>query len=162
MKKLKWWQWGLIGFFGIALVGAIVDPPEPRSGEAETQYVDPDGDIELISGNSIFAMTFDPRADPDELLQISRRYCNEFDFCKIYGWSNPELAAGNMPLTERENEAVEFVYTLSRWNGVDRAWFNCRRWDRPSGQCLTQQPNSETTEEVADDDPRSVPNSIED
>jgi len=136
MKKFKWWQWGLIGLFGMGALGAIAEQvPTPKP--AERKFADVDAEFNLIAGKSIFAMTFDPRADPEKILAEARAKCTRFDFCQVHGWIDAERAAGNMPFTDREVEAIEFAYSLNRSTSLDRGLWNCRRWKRSTAtECL--------------------------
>lgn len=127
MKKLKWWQWGLVGLLGISIVQAITGqstPPKP----AATKFSDLEPEFKVISGRSVFAMTFDANSNPDAILAASRKRCNEFTHCQVLAWTQPDKAAGAFPMTDREVEAVAFSYVLNRTTGMDEATWKCGQW----------------------------------
>lgn len=127
MKKLKWWQWCLIGLFGISVMQAIAGSNLPPK-LAVPKFADVEPEFKLIAGKSIFAMTFDGNSDPDKILAAARAKCNEFTQCQVQGWTQRDKAAGAFPMTDREVEAVAFSYTLNRTTGMDKTTWECRQW----------------------------------
>ncbi|MBL0914218.1 MAG: hypothetical protein IBJ13_01465 [Sphingopyxis sp.] len=127
MKKLKWWQWGLIGLLGVSLVQAIAGMSSPPKPAAE-KFATDDPEFKLIAGRSVFAMTFDANSDPNAILAAARKKCNEFTHCQVHAWTQPDRAAGAFPMTDREVEALAFSYTLNRTTGMDEASWKCANW----------------------------------
>ena len=127
MKKLKWWQWGLIGLVGISVMQAIVDLNSPQK-PTKQKFSGAEPEFRLIGGKSIFAMTFDPNSDPEAILAAARKRCSEFLHCQVQAWTQPDRAAGAFPMTDREVEAVAFSYTLNRTTGLDEASWECENW----------------------------------
>ena len=139
-KKLKWWQWGLIGFFGLALLGAIF--PDAKPTEFEKQMAAPkfsaaDTEFTLI-GRDTYAMVFNRKADPDALPEIARERCRKAQFCQVLGWTDPKFAAGAMPMTDREDDALVFQYSLNRASGHEQTQFNCEVWKRQPAECFAK------------------------
>ena len=127
MKKLKWWQWGLVGLLGISIVQAITGqstPPKP----AATKFSDLEPEFKVISGRSVFAMTFDGNSNPDAILAAARKRCNAFTHCQVLAWTQPDKAAGAFPMIDREAEAMAFSYVLNRTTGTDNATWKCDQW----------------------------------
>ena len=87
MKNFKWWQWCLIIFIGIPMVGATIDVMTGR----DTTETNSDGfaparaEFEALSGDAVFAMTFNPKVDPETLPDIAREHCGARDFCNVLG-----------------------------------------------------------------------------
>ena len=127
MKKLKWWQWGLIGLLGISVVQVIAGQKPPQK-PAAAKFSDAEPEFKIIGGKSVFAMTFDGNSNPDAILAAARERCNEFTHCQVLGWTQPDKAAGAFPMTDREAEAVAFSYILNRTTGMDDATWKCGQW----------------------------------
>lgn len=139
-RKLKWWQWGLIGFFGLVLLRAIL--PDPKPTEFEKQMAAPsfspaNPEFTLI-GRDTYAMVFNAKADPNVLPEIARKHCKKAQFCDVLGWTDSKMAAGAMPMTDRESEALMFQYSLNRTSGHEKALFNCHVWKRQPVECFAK------------------------
>lgn len=63
-------------------LGAIAEQQFPTPKPAERQFSDGNAEFKIIAGESIFAMTFDERADPEKMLAEARANCTQFDFCQ--------------------------------------------------------------------------------
>lgn len=141
MKNLKWWQWSLFALFGVALIDlAVRGVPQDGKREASSQlaFEAADAKFNAISGDQAWAMVFNAKADPNLLPTIARERCKYLQRCTIYGWTDPTLAAGAVPLLKHEAAAsVAFKYDVSRLSGEETAQWDCRKWKRVSpDQCL--------------------------
>lgn len=143
MSKLKWWHWALIAFGGLVVISAIVSPPpdkkaKPGPSASGSTIADANAKFEPISGDTIFAMTFDAGADPQSLPELARTKCGKRPFCKVMGWTDPKYAARGFPMTDREVAAQAFAYSLNRSTGFEQTMWDCRRWKRKSAEeCLS-------------------------
>ncbi len=140
MRNLKWWQWVLIVFFGIPMIGATVDVMTNGTSSSSSnsdRYQPVNAEFRSISGDAIFAMTFDPKADQAAIPEIAREHCDDRDFCNVLGWTDPKFAARGFPLTERESAQLKFQYTVNRNSGLEQTLWDCRAWKQTSeSQCL--------------------------
>jgi hypothetical protein len=136
-KKLKWWQWALIVFFGTGILGSLVNGPPPPTAQQTKRFASPDAEFTSIARNSIFAMTFNEHADPDALPDLAREHCGSRSWCQVLGWTDAKFAARGMPMTDREVGQLAFSYSLNRETGYEQALWNCTRWKRPdAAHCL--------------------------
>ncbi len=140
LKKLKWWQWGLILLFGAGAVGAIIDPPSrPQGAQQASRFEAPNAAIRPVYRDTIFTMTFNEGADPDALPGLAREHCGARSPCQVLGWTDPEFAARGSPMTDREIDHLAFSYSLNRGNGHEQALWDCDRWKRSDrAECLRQ------------------------
>ena len=143
MSKLKWWHWVLIVFFGLIVLGSLVPSPpnklaKPGSPAPSPTFADANAKFEPISGDAIFAMTFDAGADPQTLPDLARAQCGKHAFCKVMGWTDPKYAARGFPMTDREVAAQAFAYSLNRSTGFEQSLWDCKRWKRKNkDECLS-------------------------
>lgn len=143
MRKLKWWHWVLIVFFGLIVISSIAAPrpdkrPQPGSPALSPTFVDANPKFELIAGDAIYSMTFDAGADPQTLPDIAREHCGKQSFCKVLGWTDPKYAARGFPMTDREVAAEAFAYSLNRSTGFEQTMWDCKRWKRSNrDECLS-------------------------
>ena len=131
MSKLKWWQWCLVIFIGLPFIGATISAitgGQSIETERGKKYEPANAEFKLIAGEGIFAMTFNPKADPDKLPEIARRHCGSRDFCNVLGWTDPAFAAKGFPMTERETKSVKFQYTVNRHSGLEQELWDCTKW----------------------------------
>lgn len=140
MKNLKWWQWCLIIFIGIPMVGATVDVitgRETSPSTTETEFEPANAEFNAISGNDVFSMTFNAKADPETLPDIAREQCGKRDFCKVIGWTDPKFTARGFPMTQREVQAQAFQYSLNRNTGFEQMLWDCNQYTRSDkSQCI--------------------------
>ena len=135
MRDLKWWQWVLIAFVAISVLGAITGDPKTRkgasdqisSGSAEPRPLAP-AKVRLIAGKSTFAVTIDPRMAPAALPSFARDRCDGMAQCTVFVWSDAALAARGFPLTDRELSGLAFQYNLNRLTGLEKSLWDCRRY----------------------------------
>lgn len=135
MKNLKWWQWCLIVFLGIPLIGATIDVL--RSGSS-SHASSAKAEFKALSGNAVFAMLVDPEVDPETLPDLAREHCSDREFCNVLGWVDEEFVAKGFPLTDRESAEVKFQYTVNRSTGLEQTLWDCRTWKRSKeNNCLS-------------------------
>lgn len=138
--KLKWWQWGLVGFGGLAVLNAALREaqPQPAASATAPEFAELDPAFREI-GRGMWAMTFDAGVDPDTLPAVARERCGSLTICNVYGWVEPEYAARGFPFTEREVSRQVFVYSVNRNTGFEQALWDCQRWARPANnQCVSR------------------------
>lgn len=140
MKNIKWWQWCLIIFIGIPMVGATIDVITGRdtsSSKIDSGFEPANAKFEAIGGPGIFAMTFKRNADPETLPDIARQQCGSQKICKVIGWTDPNFAARAFPMTDREVEAQAFQYTLNRNTGFEQMLWDCKKYVRSDeNECI--------------------------
>jgi hypothetical protein len=140
VMKLKWWQWGVVGFIGLAVFNAFVRSVAPEEAPSTTvsQFAELDPEFQQI-GRGIWAMTFDPAADPSALPRAAHEHCGSLDICSIYGWIDAEYAARGFPFTDRETSQQAFAYSVNRNTGFEQSLWDCRRWPQTTRrQCLAR------------------------
>jgi hypothetical protein len=81
-KKLKWWQWALIAFFGTGIIGTIVDGRPPPRAKPTKSFAAADAEFKPIARDAVFAMTFSEHADPDALPDLAREQCGSRSWAK--------------------------------------------------------------------------------
>ncbi len=127
MKNIKWWQWALIAFVGFSVLTNIIAPrseqekAEPASSDANAKFI-------ALSDDRIFAMTVNPKVDPDLLPEIAREHCGSRGYCNVMGWIDPEFTAKGFPMTPREVKEVKFQYLVNRVSGLEQSMWDCRMW----------------------------------
>lgn len=134
-RKLNWWQWGLIGFLGIAGLGALLDPAEKREPVA-AQTPDSNAEFSEIGGEGTFAMTFNDAAAPNAIEGAARERCSGRQWCMVLGWSDPASKASTMPMTDRELEALDFRLIINRSTGADEMSWTCEKWEARVPSCV--------------------------
>lgn len=134
MKKLKWWQWTLIAFFGLAVLGSLIDEPNKSTAVKTTsQYANINAQFTKLVGDDMFAMTFNAQADPTEIEKTVRDHCGTREFCKIFGWTDPEFAPRGFPMTDREVEAQVLSYGINRSTGYEQFSWDCSLFENRNG-----------------------------
>ena len=140
MEKLKWWQWVLIVAFGVVAIDLTVRGV-PKDTKPQTppsnMFAPANAKFTAISGNHIWAMVFDVRADPNTLPALARARCKYLEKCFIYGWTDPNLAAGSVPLLKHEFAALAFSSEVDRYRDLELAKWNCAKWKKSDpDECL--------------------------
>jgi hypothetical protein len=140
LKKPKWWQWALIVIFGYGGLSTLVNGPPPRaSTKVEPRFSPPDAEFEAIARDTVFAMTFDRRSDPDALPDLAREQCGRRPACQVLGWTDEKFAARAMPMTDREVSELAFSYSLNRGTAFEQTLWDCNRWQRQTPmQCISR------------------------
>ena len=133
MKKLKWWHWVLIVFAGMFVLGSLVDDPENNTAQTGSKYEDADAQFRELAGEDMFVMTFNAKADPKTLPTIVRDHCGTRDFCKVFGWTNPEFAPRGFPMTDREEGAQVLSYGINRTTGYEELTWDCEKFGKMEG-----------------------------
>lgn len=63
--------------------------------------------------------------------------CGSEKFCKVVGWDEKAGHRSSLPVTAADRAAIAFIYIRDRRTGVDRALWDCERFERQSSsQCL--------------------------
>ncbi len=140
MKNLKWWHWVLIVMFGVVAIDLSVrGVPEDtkQNGSHSVKFSPADAKFTSISGNHIWAMVFDANANPKSLPALARERCKYLQRCTIYGWTDPSLVAGAMPLLQHEAAAVVFSYEVNRLDNFEVIKWDCAKWQQSNPKlCL--------------------------
>ena len=134
MKKVEWWQWAL----GALVIAVVVGSNPPRAPDKSgIAFAEPAAKFETIAGDSIFAMTFNAKADPQVLPELAREQCGKLPRCQVVAWTDAKYAARGFPMTNREAAALAFSYSLNRSTGFEKVIWDCRRWKRASAdECM--------------------------
>lgn len=64
----------------------------------------------------------------------ARRVCRGKANCQMLGWTDPDLVASAMPMTEREVAGLKYSYSLNRNSGLDESTADCSLL--PGDRCL--------------------------
>ena len=148
MKKLKWWQWALIVVGGLAVVGTLADDPANQPAPALiNKYEVIDAQFRKLAGDHTFVMTFNATADPVELEKTVRNHCGAREFCKVFGWTEPEYAPRGFPMTDREVQAQVLSYGINRTSGYEQLSWDCDLFGKQTGvECQSEEETGETAE----------------
>jgi len=142
MTKLKWWQWTIVALVTISAVGTAIDviTGNNSAGNANSVGSSSNPTFKLISGDNVFAITFNQDIDPDALPDIARDHCGARDFCEVLGWTDSKYTARGFPLTKREAVNLKFQYTLTRINRAENIFWDCNIWKRADEQsCIIRE-----------------------
>jgi len=91
-------------------------------------------DARPFSGPDTFSVLVPSAATKSAVEAAAREKCDGKDFCKVLGWTDPDLIARGFPMTDRELEGQVFAYSLNRQSGLDEAVWTC---EGPEARCPT-------------------------
>jgi hypothetical protein len=117
MRKLRWWQWGLISFVGLAVIGSLADPKSQTNQDRPASVAGPT--VKELGQDGFFSIVVDQRDDPMKLPWMARDACGARAFCSVWGWTDSGHAARGYPMTEREAASLAFSYSVNRSTGAE-------------------------------------------
>jgi hypothetical protein len=130
----------LVALLGVVTIDLAVRgvPQDAKQETSSQQTFEPaNTKFNAISGNQVWAMMFNAKADPESLPVVGRERCKYLQRCTIYGWTDPKLAAGAVSLLKHEAAGLAFSYEVNRLSGEETTKWDCRKWERVSPeQCL--------------------------
>lgn len=72
----------------------------------------------------------DGRASPQVFLTTALRLCGDRDYCKVFGWTNPQLKPQSETMSDMQRMGMSFSYLRDDVAGFEKALWNCAEFKR--------------------------------
>lgn len=133
MKNVKWWHWILVMLAVMFVLGSLVEDPKTEQTRTTSTYEAADAEFNPLAGKDMFSIVFGPKVDPAELRKLVRKHCGSREFCKVFGWADPDFAPRGFPMTDREVEAQVLSYGINRTTGYEEFYWDCDKFGKMEG-----------------------------
>lgn len=116
---------------GNALAPVMVDEAKARAAVAAVVQRQ-----DRMLGDTIL-LTLARGETPDSFPAIAEMACADRPYCKVMGWTNPQLMPESENMNDMARRSMSFSYLRDQQRGLERALWNCEefRRDQPT-QCM--------------------------
>jgi len=102
-------------------------------------FAAPKPEFVQMRGLDNYAMILPPDAEPAAIEAAAKAKCADKQICNVLGWTDKAQAAQELPMLDREADALAFSYDLNRTTGFERALWDCKRFPQANaGRCLAE------------------------
>ncbi|MEQ1509705.1 MAG: cell wall hydrolase [Sphingopyxis sp.] len=82
-------------------------------------------------------LTLERGATADTFPSLAQAACGARDYCKVMGWTNPQLTPDSEEMSVMARASMSFSYLRDEARGLERALWNCDEFSRSqSAQCM--------------------------
>lgn len=119
----------------VAALAPLMTDAEVAAASAEAvAAVIPRGPRQL--GDTII-LTLDRGQGADNFPALAEAACGARSYCKVMGWTNPQLAPASEAMSDLARAAMSFSYLRDSAANLERALWNCEEFRRENGaQCM--------------------------
>lgn len=78
----------------------------------------------------VILVELEGRASPEAFLTTALRLCGDRDYCKLFGWTNPQLKPQSEAMSDLQRAGMSFSYLRDDVAGFEKALWNCAEYKR--------------------------------